>query len=629
MKAIIVDIKDMSDSREVYQSKAHPFLWIFTYILLAVIVGAILWASIGKIEIVVKANGQVRPSAGISTVRNLYGGAVKELNFEQGASVKKGDLLYSIEHDALTIEKENLIRQLNDLKNEFNNLNKYRQSILTEQNIFDEIIEPMYYQKVNKLLLEIEFTKNDANYKAVKLEEENSINKAQLLRYSEERNSIEAYIKSLDANKNLIMAKTETDKEYSRKFEKYLINNRDINRSYEEQIKQINASNYESLIITLEEEKALKEAYSTLLDSIRKGEDLYSLNDKYAYLYNDYVLKLRDLANQYYEANDIYEAYKALETYGASKVEVESAKLQMEKAEAAYLNYGTAYKAEIQKNISDKEMSIMDLEGRISGSYDKDTLLQHNEEDRNNSIRKLYLDERQAMLDYKDQITDTINSLNLNMKLGEIELETLQPKPNGEASSEEKRGSLYIDRLKSQEIVTTDERIKAINDNIKAYEQSIKKAEIDIGNAIVTASIDGTVNVLYEMLPGDFLTGGQEVLTIIPKDDSAYTMQIFVSNKDIGEIDINSTVKYNFAALPNNEYGEMRGQIQSISKDAIIDEASGQSYYIVKAAVPGTKLVGASGKQGDIKVGMICEASIITKEKTFLRYFLEKIDLLD
>ena len=89
MKAILVDIKDISDSREVYQSKPHPFLWIFTYILLAFLGSAILWASIGKIEIVVKANGQVRPAAGISTVRNLYGGVVKELKYEQGGFCKK------------------------------------------------------------------------------------------------------------------------------------------------------------------------------------------------------------------------------------------------------------------------------------------------------------------------------------------------------------------------------------------------------------------------------------------------------------------------------------------------------------------------------------------------------------
>lgn len=231
------------------------------------------------------------------------------------------------------------------------------------------------------------------------------------------------------------------------------------------------------------------------------------------------------------------------------------------------------------------------------------------------------------MLDYKESLIDRINSLNLSIKLGEAELKSL--KTNAKDSSEDQSGLLYINRLKAQEIVATDERIKSIEENIKSLKQSIKKIEIDINNAIVTASIDGVVNVLYEMLPGDFLSGGQEVLTIIPDNNTAYTMQIYVSNEDIGELKVNDTVKYNFAALPNKEYGELRGQIVSISKDAMLNEASGQSFYIVKATVPGTTLIGANGKQGEIKVGMLCEANIITKQKTFLRYFLEKIDLLD
>lgn len=617
----------MSDSREVYQSKPHPFLWIFTYILLAVLGSAILWASIGKIEIVVKANGQVRPAAGISTVRNLYGGVVKELKFEQGASVKKGDLLYTIEHGALTIEKDNLVRQLDELNLELKNLTQYRQSIITEQNIFDEKTEPMYYQKVNKLLLEIEFTRIDSDYKVVKLEEENKINKAQLTRYINEKSSIESYIKSLDENKNLIEDKTETDIEYRRKFENYQITYRELNRKYDEQANQIKASNYEALKLALDEEKSLKEAYSTLLECITQDKILFVADDEFAYLYNDYLLKLRDLENQFIEAKGIYEAYKSMELFGVSKIELENAKMQMEKAEGAYSNFETGYKADIQRTIKDKEKSIMDLESRISGSLDKETLLSLNDEDRSNSLKKLYLDERQNMLDYKEKLIDTINTLNLSIKLGEAELKAL--KSNVNESSEDQSGLLYINRLKAQEIVATDDRMKSIEDNIKTLEQNIKKIEIDIDNAIVTASIDGVVNVLYEMLPGDFISGGQEVLTIIPDNNTAYTMQIFVSNEDIGELKVNDTVKYNFAALPNKEYGELRGQIVSISKDAMTNEASGQSFYIVKATVPGTTLIGASGKQGEIKVGMLCEANIITKQKTFLRYFLEKIDLLD
>ncbi|NLM74613.1 MAG: biotin/lipoyl-binding protein [Clostridiaceae bacterium] len=397
MKAILVDIKDMSDSRELYEAKPNSFLWIFTYILLTLIAAAIIWASIGEIEIVVKANGQVRPEAGISTVRNLYGGVVKDVNYEQGLEVKKGDLLYVIEHDTLLIEKENLVRQFEELNNELDNLKKYRESIITEKNLFDNMTEPEYYQKVENLLLELKYTRNNSNYSIVRLEEEIKINQAQLSRYIEEKSSIEKYIMSLDQDKNLVDSETGTDIEYRQKFENYIITKRELDRQYDERINQINANNFETLKLTLNEEIALKEAYELLLLSIKQGKSYFSEENQYSYLYDDYVFNVRNLKNQYEEARDVYEAYKSLENYGVSKVEIENARIQMEKAEGAYLNYESSYLAEIQRIIKEKEINILDLENRISGSSDKETLLKLNEEDRENALKKFYLTERQNM----------------------------------------------------------------------------------------------------------------------------------------------------------------------------------------------------------------------------------------
>lgn len=624
MKAILVDIKDMSDSRELYEAKPNSFLWIFTYILLTLIAAAIIWASIGEIEIVVKANGQVRPEAGISTVRNLYGGVVKDVNYEQGLEVKKGDLLYVIEHDTLLIEKENLVRQFEELNNELDNLKKYRESIITEKNLFDNMTEPEYYQKVENLLLELKYTRNNSNYSIVRLEEEIKINQAQLSRYIEEKSSIEKYIMSLDQDKNLVDSETGTDIEYRQKFENYIITKRELDRQYDERINQINANNFETLKLTLNEEIALKEAYELLLLSIKQGKSYFSEENQYSYLYDDYVFNVRNLKNQYEEARDVYEAYKSLENYGVSKVEIENARIQMEKAEGAYLNYESSYLAEIQRIIKEKEINILDLENRISGSSDKETLLKLNEEDRENALKKFYLTERQNMTDLREKISESINTLQLTIKLGEIQLDSI-------LNNKEDNSTVMMDveRMKSREIVNTDEHIKSLAENIKTIEQHIKKVELDITNSMVRANIDGTVDVLYEMLPGDFVASGQEVLKIIPDNDTAYKMQIFVSNQDIGELNVGDTVKYNFAALPSREYGEMRGSIVNISKDALLNEATGQSFYVVEATIPGTKLIGSNGKQGEIKNGMLCEASIITKQKSFLRYFLEKIDLLD
>ena len=67
--------------------------------------------------------------------------------------------------------------------------------------------------------------------------------------------------------------------------------------------------------------------------------------------------------------------------------------------------------------------------------------------------------------------------------------------------------------------------------NIKSLKQSIKD-RVDINNAIITASIDGVVNVYMnasEFYPVDGSSHNYS------DNNTAYTMQIYISNEDIGD----------------------------------------------------------------------------------------------
>lgn len=625
MKDILIDIKELTDSREMYQTKPHPFVWVFTYILIAIIAAAIVWASFGKKEIVVNANGQVRPESGISTVKNVVGGEAESVNYKQGMKVKAGDILYTIKHDDLLMEKEAQNKQLSEQKKELKNLNLYRRSIMTGLNEFDQKTEPMYYEKVRKLLMDIQYTQTDTDYKTTKLNEEKSINSDQLSKYQAEIGCLGSYIKSLDNKKSYFEANSEIERQYGQKYDNYLIMQRELERKYDQQSNEIKTNSFEALKQNLEDEKALLAAYKTLKKSVEEAKNYFSESDRYISLYTDYEFKLNTLKNTYEEQKRLYDAYSALSGVAITKSELENARSGMKKAEGEYTSCKTNFLSELNKNINDKEIKVMELESRISGTLDKGTLLKLNDSDRENALRKLYLDERQAAVDSINKLSDTVNSLKLNIILAKAELKTIT-----DASGDDSKISYsLVDRTKVQEAVATDEKIKAATDNITTLEQNIKKLQLDIDNAIVKASVDGVVNVLSEVFKGDFVASGNDILTIIPDKNSAFTMQILVNNKDIGELHTGDTVKYSFAALPYREYGQVTGTIKNISKDAVTNQQSGQSFYTVEATVPDGKLVSNSGKQGEIKVGMLCEANIITKQKSYLRYFLEKINLLD
>ena len=625
MKEILVDINELTDSREMYHTKPHPFVWIFTYILLGLVIVAVIWAAFGKKEIVVKASGQVRPESGISTVRNIVEGELKSTNCKQGMSVMAGEILYIIKHDNLLVERESAEVKLKELEEELDNLQIYRKCIASEENNFDPAKEPVYYEKVRKLLMDIKFSQTDTAYKTTRLSEEKLLNSTQLSKNLKEIEFLKKYIKSLDNNRNYLNSGNELEKQYKQKYDKYLIAKTEIQRKYDQQANEIKSNSPEAMKQSLEEEKSQLRAYETLKKSIGEAKNNFQSGDRYSYLYTDYENRFNFLKNTYDEKKRIYEAYLSLSGIAITKSELEDARVQMQNAQGEYTSYKSKFMSELEKNINNTEISIKEKESKVSGTQDKQGFLNLNEKDRKNSLKALYLQERNDAAQAIDNLTDTVGTLKQKNVLSDAELKTIT---EADGQNEDSLNYSLVERTKVQEAVVTDEKIKAVTDSITGVRENIKKLELSINNAIVKASVNGTVNIIAEMYPGDLMPAGAEILTIIPNTNSAFKMQMTVSNKDIGEINIGDTVKYSFAALPYREYGQVAGKITSISKDAV-NNSSGQSYYVVEATVPVTKLVSNSGRQGEIKSGMICEANVITKQKSFLRYFLEKINLLD
>lgn len=57
MTPVIKDIREVTDSKEMYESKPHPFLTIFIYIILVSIILVGIWMYFGEIDIVSKGRG--------------------------------------------------------------------------------------------------------------------------------------------------------------------------------------------------------------------------------------------------------------------------------------------------------------------------------------------------------------------------------------------------------------------------------------------------------------------------------------------------------------------------------------------------------------------------------------------
>ncbi|HBI7169231.1 TPA: biotin/lipoyl-binding protein, partial [Clostridium perfringens] len=137
MKFKIDDIENLSDSRQVMESKPNKLMFILLYIIIALIVTFFIWSWFSEKEIVVKVNGVVRPNSEIKAVSNSIQGEVELVKMKNGENVSKGDVLFRIKSTELEDKKSQMNEQIEYIDTDNKNLEKLNKSINDNTNYFE------------------------------------------------------------------------------------------------------------------------------------------------------------------------------------------------------------------------------------------------------------------------------------------------------------------------------------------------------------------------------------------------------------------------------------------------------------------------------------------------------------
>ncbi|SHO52988.1 HlyD family efflux transporter periplasmic adaptor subunit [Anaerocolumna xylanovorans] len=621
MKPIILNLNEMSDSREVYESKPNIFLSLFVYLVLGMFLVALIWTYFGKIDIVVKSEGILRPNKQVATVVNNYAGTIETVNIEDGQKVEKGDVLYVIEHDDLLKQKDYYEKQMSEITKELENLKTYKKSIEDGENYFDKN-EEEYYLKYRSFYINYKISQKDTDYK----NQARRLNQASVAKQLSEEEArllnLTKLEQSITGGENPFQA-AGGEKEYYDLYRKYQSDYKTLVQKYDSTESEIRLSTTaEGVVDSLEYYTGRKTGLNLLKKSIEQGKSLFTDNSSYSLQYQEYENKLAELNTAYGQAKEDYDINKALAGLAVTEWEVEQSQIKVQDAKRAIDTYEASYLKEIKNNIAETEKSIEELKLSQKGTLSKEDLLKKSEEERENALLNFQLN---YQVDLRDKITalkDSIKSLtdNLdNLKLEDKKVLMTGGKAKTDAALEE---------YKNTEIRGTIDSIKADEDKKKELAAAIEKLNSQIEDAAVKAAKTGVINSGTELVTGDTLNAGTPVMTIIPDNESSFKANIYVSNKDIGKLKEGMQVKFNVYALPNNEYGYLTGRITKISKDLKVDEKNASGYYLVEASINGKSLYDSKGKEAALKTGMSCQAQMIIENKRILKFVLEKMNFL-
>lgn len=553
MKAKVYDISELTDSRELLESKPHPFVSLFITLLLLIIGAALTWSYFGEIDIVAKASGVVRPNEKVSTIQSKVMGKVESVDFHEGKQVEAGDVLFSIQSDELNIQHENLLNELRNEEQELVNLLKFKESIRKQENLFqDSQSEGEYFQLYKKFALD---------YNKLQSELEN--------------NTVQLQKAFRDVQQNI---------------QSIAIDNQKLNLT--ENTIELDVKNIENDQKNLEEKL---EKFVLLEKAYIENKNYFEENPEQEFfnIYTDYENTLMQLKSSTETKRKKYETSKKLGEKYIPKAQIDQEKKAYEAAQLEVEGYKNNKLLEVRNRIKNYEEQLQEL------AKNKEQLIKGNTLE----VEKQSINNMKAMLEEKRNIMKE------------------------EVNKSEQYEQMTLEKFRTDKIVEINERIKSKQKLVDTLKENIKTLQIQLDDRKIKSPINGVVNVAVELNKGDIVQPGREILTVVPKTQSKYKVQLSVLNKDINKLEIGDKVKYQFLALPFKEYGELAGEITKISTDATIDPNSGVSFYKVEATIKNAPLYSYKGEKAEIKVGMVSEAYVVSETKKIIYYVFEKINL--
>jgi membrane fusion protein, adhesin transport system len=139
--------------------------------------------------------------------------------------------------------------------------------------------------------------------------------------------------------------------------------------------------------------------------------------------------------------------------------------------------------------------------------------------------------------------------------------------------------------------------------------------------SIVTAPVNGRINRVLVSTRGGTVAPGGPILELVPSEDGLL-IEAMVSPKDIGSVRIGQPAKVSLTAYDSSIYGSLKGNVVAISPDAVVNEKTGESHYIVEVRTSETALVGKSGRKLPIGIGMVSDVALLGDKRSVLSYLL-------
>jgi HlyD family secretion protein/epimerase transport system membrane fusion protein len=158
---------------------------------------------------------------------------------------------------------------------------------------------------------------------------------------------------------------------------------------------------------------------------------------------------------------------------------------------------------------------------------------------------------------------------------------------------------------------------------LAAVEEKIRAQRDVLDRTVVTAPVSGVVMKKRFFTTGGVVGPGQPILDIVP-DEVELLIDARVRPVDIDTVQAGQRARVHFLPYSERRLPQIWGNVRSVSADSLVDEATGEHYFLARVEVP-TEELDKLGPNAKVTPGMPAEVLIMTGDRTVLQYLVQPI----
>ncbi|KXY09434.1 HlyD family efflux transporter periplasmic adaptor subunit [Bacillus sp. FSL K6-0067] len=226
-------------------------------------------------------------------------------------------------------------------------------------------------------------------------------------------------------------------------------------------------------------------------------------------------------------------------------------------------------------------------------------------------------DQKQVMNDKKGNLESQQNSVEkrIQQRKETLEHERTKNDVTKEGKQEQKKDAL--NQYKDESMISVNQHIQSLEQELFIKRQELDGLRHQNETAIIKAQKDGIVQFPSILQQGDLINPGQEIVSIIPKEEQK-KVRILLPAQEIKGIKKGDKVQYSFKLQKTDK---QMGQITYVSAYPTFDKDTKGYMYELEATIDTKDLQ-------ELHTGMIGRVSVITGEESVWKFILRKLDFI-